>query len=192
MTLPAATSPPVHRGAEELFRKHGRFVADFAARLGVRSQEIDDVVQEVFLVAHRRGGYVDGPATPTSWLAQITLLTVRTRRRTERRRPSSAEAHDMDTIEAHGASPHEAMAAAQAMERVQQALDAIDLDHRAVFILFEIEQESCHAIAASLGVPIGTVYSRLHAARRRFEEAHDRLGKIEASRLTARAVERIG
>jgi RNA polymerase sigma-70 factor (ECF subfamily) len=46
----------------------------------------------------------------------------------------------------------------------------MDAGHRAVFILFELEGESCESIAAGLEVPIGTVYSRLHAARRAFRE----------------------
>ena len=44
-----------------------------------------------------------------------------------------------------------------------------------VFILFELEGESCDSIAAGLGIPIGTVYSRLHKARKLFMEVHSRL-----------------
>nr|WP_276603309.1 sigma factor-like helix-turn-helix DNA-binding protein [Nannocystis pusilla] len=61
------------------------------------------------------------------------------------------------------------------MRRVQQALDTLEEGKRAVFILFELEGESCEAIAAGLGIPIGTVYSRLHKARKLFMEAHARL-----------------
>jgi RNA polymerase sigma-70 factor (ECF subfamily) len=167
--------------AEALFRSHSRFVADFAHRLGVPRTELDDVVQEVFLTAHRRGGYRDGVASPTSWLGQITLFAARTRRRTERRRPSGEEELDPDATASAGADAFESIAAAQALARVQRALDALDLDTRAVFILYELEEEPCDAIAASLGVPVGTIYSRLHTARRKFQEAHDRIEKIEAA-----------
>ena len=178
---------PADRGAEALFRSHSRFVADFAYRLGVQRQELDDVVQEVFLAAHRQGGYMSGAASPTSWLGQMTLLAVKGRRRTARRRPEGGEELDSETMAATGAGPFEALASAQALGRVQRALEALDLDARTVFILFEIEEEPCDAIAASLGVPVGTVYSRLHGARRRFQEAYDRIGRIEAAAAARRA-----
>jgi RNA polymerase sigma-70 factor (ECF subfamily) len=50
-------------------------------------------------------------------------------------------------------------------------LDALDLDKRAVFVMFEIEGMGCEEIASVLGIPVGTVYSRLHVARRDFEKA---------------------
>jgi len=55
---------------------------------------------------------------------------------------------------------------------VQRALDTLDLEHCAAFVLYEFAGESCEAIAASLSIPVGTVYSRLHHARRRFEQAY--------------------
>ncbi len=185
-SYPAVTPLAVHSqaartSAEALFRSHSRFVADFAYRLGVPKQELDDVVQEVFLTAHRRGGYLEGAASPTSWLGQITLLAARTRRRAERRRPSGGEELDPETIATGASGPDESIASAQALGRVQRALESLDLDSRAVFILYELEEEPCDAIAASLGVPVGTIYSRLHAARRKFQEAYDRLARIEAA-----------
>jgi RNA polymerase sigma-70 factor, ECF subfamily len=183
-------SPARGSSAEALFRSHSRFVADFAHRLGVQKQELDDVVQEVFLTAHRRGGYLDGAASPTSWLGQITLLAVRTRRRTERRRPTGGDELDPESIANDAVGPHESMASAQALGRVQRALDTLDLDSRAVFILYELEEEPCDAIAASLGVPVGTIYSRLHAARRKFQEAHDRIERVEAAASARRVAGR--
>ena len=59
--------------------------------------------------------------------------------------------------------------------RNQQGLDTLTPEKRTVFILYELEGESCDAIAAGLGIPVGTVYSRLHSARRDFARAHDRL-----------------
>lgn len=182
--------PRAETSAEALFRSHSRFVADFAYRLGIQKQELDDVVQEVFLTAHRRGGYIDGAASPTSWLGQITLLAVRTRRRTERRRPSGGEELDPETIATVEAGPFESIASAQSLGRVQRALDTLDLDSRAVFVLYELEEEPCDAIAASLGVPVGTIYSRLHGARRKFQEAYDRIERIEAAASARRVTRR--
>jgi RNA polymerase sigma-70 factor (ECF subfamily) len=181
--LPREAGPRI--GAEELFRRHAPFVAGFLAKLGVRPQEIEDVVQEVFLVAHRRGGYAEGSARPTTWLAEIALLVVKTRRRTARRRPEEPGEVDAGESAVAPSGPFEAVERAEARARVERALAALDLDHRAVFVLFELDGEPCDAIAASLGVPVGTVYSRLHKARQRFRDAYERLGRDPSPR-TAR------
>lgn len=172
-------------GAEALFRRHAGFVAGFLARLGCSMQEVDDLVQEVFLTAHRRGGYVPGPARPTTWLAEIAMRVASTARRTRRRRPAEPDDGAIDAV-AGSASPFDDAANAEALARVQLALDALDLDRRAIFVLFELEGESCDAIAAALGVPVGTVYSRLHAARQEFRAAYERLA---APRTTPRRAE---
>jgi len=172
---------PAGLSAAALFRLHCTFVAGFLVRLGVEAQDVDDLVQEVFLIAHRQGGYVLGPARPTTWLAEIALRVASVARRSRRRsRVSPDEATVASTAE-QGAGPFEAAAASQALGRVQRALDTLDLDRRAVFVLFELEGESCDVIAAGLGIPVSTVYSRLHAARQAFRTAYDRENRVEAS-----------
>jgi RNA polymerase sigma-70 factor (ECF subfamily) len=162
-------------GAGVLFRRHAAFVANFLVRLGVDRSEVDDVVQDVFIVAHRRGGYRPGPARPTTWLADIALRVNANRRRGQRRSPVSADMRPVEHAIDPASSPGEALQLRQSLDRVQSALDAIDEDKRVVFILFELDGESCDSIAAGLGVPIGTVYSRLHGARKQFAKAHARL-----------------
>ncbi len=70
------------------------------------------------------------------------------------------------------ATPTERVETRQALGRVQQALDTLTVEKRAVFVLYELEGQSCDAIATALGIPVGTVYSRLHSARREFSKAH--------------------
>jgi RNA polymerase sigma-70 factor, ECF subfamily len=161
----------------DLFRAHAAFVANFLVRLGVLHQELDDAVQEVFLIAHRRGGYVEGPARPTTWLAEIALRVASGVRRARRRRLPDEPGEEHHA----GPTPFEALAAAEALGHVQRALDALPLEQRAVFILFEIEGESCVSIARGLDIPVGTVYSRLHAARRDFQRAYERQGAAAPS-----------
>ncbi len=160
-------------GAEALFRAHALYVVRLLARLGAPPAEIDDLVQEVFLTAHRRGGFVPDQAKPTTWLAEIAVRVVSTARRTRRRRPTEADEAAIERATAPGTGPFEAAATAEALGRVNRALEALDLDHRAVFVLFELDGESCDAIAAGLGVPVGTVYSRLHTARRAVRRANE-------------------
>lgn len=177
---------PRHHDAAALFRDHAAFVANFLHRLGAGPSEIDDLVQEVFLVAHRRGGFIeDGRARPTTWLAEIAIRVASVARRRQRR---SREHPDQATIadaSSREIDPARAAETNEALDRVQAALDCLDAERRAIFILFELEGEPCQAIAAAFQIPIGTVYSRLHKARKQFKEAHARL--IERERRPLRS-----
>ena len=176
--------PPRHHDAASLFRQHAGFVANFLHRLGVGPTELDDLVQEVVLVSHRRGGFVeDGRARPTTWLAEISIRVASVSRRSRRR---SREQPDQDTVldaQSREIDPSRSLENQQALDRVQAALDSLDPERRAIFILFELEGESCAAIAAGFGIPVGTVYSRLHKARKQFKEAHTRLQDRERKPL---------
>lgn len=159
--------------AEALYRAHARFVATFARRLGIAEADVEDVVQEVFIVAHRKGGYEPGAATPRSWLGAITLRVASQARRTRRRRREASTPDALTGMPDPGRGPHHTAEVHESLARVQAALDTLDLGHRAVFVMFEIEGERCDDIAGALGVPTGTVYSRLHKARARFRAAYD-------------------
>lgn len=161
--------------AEQLFRAHAPFVASFVFRLGVERESVDDVVQEVFLTAHRRGGFEEGPARPTTWLAEIALRVVSTHRRSDRRRRVRPDEDALGAAVSDADRPDETAERRSALRIVERALGALDVDKRAVFILFEIEGATTEDIAAGLGIPLGTVYSRLHAARKEFQKAYERL-----------------
>jgi RNA polymerase sigma-70 factor (ECF subfamily) len=169
------TATDVRIGAEALFRAHAGFVAAFIRRLGIQPGDADDLVQEVFLVAHRKGGYVPGPGQPRTWLAAIALRVARSAHRARSRQRETLEASALDAIAAPGGDPEAALQVHESLARVQQALDTLDLEHCAAFVLYEIEGEPCEAIAAAFEVPIGTIYSRLHHARRRFVDAYSTL-----------------
>jgi len=160
---------------EKLFKKHASFIASFLHRLGVHDADIDDVVQEVFMVVHKKGGYVPGPAQPRSWLAAIALLVAKASRRRQGKRREAYDETLLTSLQAEGKTPDQALQIARSMQRVQTALDTLDLSHRAVFILYELEGESCQAISESLQIPLGTIYSRLHIARKRFSKAYTKL-----------------
>lgn len=162
-----------------LFRRHARFVASFLFRQGARSPDLEDLVQEVFLAAHRKGGYRHGAASPTTFLAQLALEANLKRRR--QRVPAS---HQLaDTVSEPPPDPAQALAAKDAARKLQRALDAIVPEQRAVFVLFELEGESCEAIAAGLELPLGTVHSRLHSARKAFQDGVTRLESTQLARF---------
>lgn len=169
-TLPPTSEDAEVVGADQLFREHFAYVAAFLRRLGIAEASIDDAVQEVFLVAHTRGGYRPGPASARTWLGAITIRVAANARRSLKRR---RETQDDRVLERHPASVAPDMLAEQRQELAQavKVLRKMSESHRQVFLLFALTNNSCDDIARLMGVPTGTVYSRLHAARSSFSEA---------------------
>lgn len=154
---------------------HASFVWCSLQRLGVRAPDLDDVFQEVFLVVHRRLHTFDGSSLLTTWLFGVCLrVAAAHRRRAWFRRETPTEKFP-DIEEASSRRPDELLEARQARALVERALDKMDLEKRAVFVMFEIDELPSEEIAATLGVPIGTVWSRLHTARKQFHSALTRL-----------------
>jgi RNA polymerase sigma-70 factor (ECF subfamily) len=155
--------------SEELFKRHAQFVARFLIRMGVRDNDLDDLIQDVFLVAHRNGGYRPGSASPTTYLASIAI-----RARAAHRRKQKSRTWLESNPNAVGRASGEEQDALETMVRqvdaacFEEALDTLDPDKRAVFVLVEVEGESCVSVSAGLNIPLNTVYSRLRAARERF------------------------
>ncbi|MBL4684588.1 MAG: RNA polymerase sigma factor [Nannocystaceae bacterium] len=169
------TTPSDHLDADRLYRAHAEFVGRFLLRLGANGQDVQDLLQEVFLVAHRRGGFIPGRAKPTTWLAEISFRVLSDRRKKIRRKLEDADTEAVAVAPSQRSTPSHDAEQRQALARVQQALDLLTPEKRAVFVLFELEGESCEAIANGLGIPVGTVYSRLHSARKDFTKVHARI-----------------
>ncbi len=168
-------------GAAALYREHAGFVAGLLRRLGARNELIPDLVQEVFLVVHRRGGFVPNRARPTTWLGEIAVRILSSRRRHERRRPEDSASPTIEVRSGEAMlSPVRLAESNLALARVQKALESLCSKDQMVLVLFELEQHSCSEISRMLEVPIGTVYSRLHTARRRLLAAYDRRPRTAA------------
>ena len=145
---------------------HDRYV-DFVwanlHRMGVRSADVPDMLQEVFVVVHRRLHTFDGSAKMSTWLFGIcTRVAASHRRRAHVRRE-----HPVEDVKqgGHHDTPEAAAIARDQASLLQSLLDTLDPDKRAVLVMFEIEELTCAEVARELGVPVGTVYSRLHHAR---------------------------
>jgi RNA polymerase sigma-70 factor (ECF subfamily) len=162
--------------------RHAEFVWLSLQRLGVRDEDVEDLLQEVFLVVHQRLNSFDGSARMTTWLFGICMRVVAAyRRRAFRRREQLAaqvpeRATDLDR------NPEEAAIAQQGRHRLRAILDAMDLEKRAIFVMYELDELPCDAIAEMLGIPVGTVHSRLHAARKAFQLALARQEARDARR----------
>jgi RNA polymerase sigma-70 factor (ECF subfamily) len=168
-TLTKATALPLD--IEAVYRTHRGAVARWAARLAGPGLEAEDVVQEVFLIAQRKLAGFRGEASPARWLYRITERVVCHRRRRERWRrwlggSLDAAAH----VPAQTPTPLESLQGRRATAVFYSALDGMSENHRAAFILFELEELSGQEIAALKGVPVATVWVWLHRARARFLE----------------------
>ena len=141
------------------------------------------------MVAHRKGGYTPGAGQPRTWLGAIAVRVASSGRRARGRRREDRDDASLEAKPSDARDPSETLEIRKSLERVQQALDSLDLEHRAAFVLYEIEGEACEAIASSFGVPVGTIYSRLHHARRRFLDAYAALTRDDPTAMRPRFAE---
>jgi len=160
---------------------HADFVWCSLQRLGVRSADLDDVSQEVFIVVHKRLHTFDGSSKLTTWLFGICVRVAAAHRRRAwcRREAPAAELPDAEAPPSD--RPDALYAARQARATLGRVLDAMDLEKRAVFVMFEIDALPSETIASILGVPVGTVWSRLSAARKQFQAKLARLSPQKGS-----------
>jgi RNA polymerase sigma-70 factor (ECF subfamily) len=172
------TALPLSGATPDLLEVHGEHV-DYVwrslQRLGVREPDLEDALQEVFVVVHRRLHTFDPSAQMTTWLFGIALRVAAAYHRRAHRRHERLEAEPALEQQSVADDPEQQIASRQARERVLAILDAMDLEKRVVFVMFELEELSAPEIAEQLGIPLGTVYSRLDAARRDFASSVKRL-----------------
>ena len=159
-----------------VYEEHFPFVWRNARRLGIPESHLDDVVQEVFLVVHRKLDEFEGRSSVRTWLFGIVLRTVRDHWRAVRRKPAELgpQAGDIDVETVHepeDRGPHAAAAQAEAVRRLHALLDTLGQEKREIFVLAELEQLSVVEIAELLEVNLNTAYARLRAARAEFEGA---------------------
>jgi RNA polymerase sigma-70 factor (ECF subfamily) len=157
--------PTVHR-------LHGEFVWLSLQRLGAPPSGVDDLFQEVFLVVHRQLGTFEGRSKLTTWLFAICVRVVSAHRRRARVRRETQL--DDAELPADQVSPEVLLQQGEMRAHLESVLDGMEPTRRATFVMFEIEGLSCEEIAEVSDVPVGTVYSRLHAARKDFVKSMNR------------------
>jgi RNA polymerase sigma-70 factor (ECF subfamily) len=172
---------------DRLYEEYCDFVWRSACRLGVDGIDADDLVQEVFFVAHRRLQEFEGRASAKTWLFGILhhVLQHHFRSHARKHRHLSAGPHlDPDRLpDVHAAGPAESAEQSEALRILDHLLGQIDEQRRVVFVLAEIEQMTAGEIAEAVGINVNTVYSRLRVARQEFESALRRHRDGEARRM---------
>ncbi len=153
------------RALERLVRDHHAFVWRSAQRLGAPAADLEDVVQEVFIIASNK---LETIRHERGFLFQTCVYAVgHVRRRVQRR----YEVVDDERVQAEvdaSPTPEQILEGAQARAVLQTILDTMPDELRAVFVLFELERLTIPEIAEMIGAPQGTVASRLRRAREMF------------------------
>ena len=166
---------------ERLVADHQRMVYQLGRNLLGDPQEALDLCQEVFLRVFQMLHQFRGQSTLRTWIYRIALNQASNRLRWWRRRHKSQQVSLEDAPQGdlpeqrHSSMPDRVLQQREVAGRVWRALDGLPFDQRAVIVLREIDGLSYEEIAASLGVAVGTVKSRLARAR---EELRQALGAV--------------
>jgi RNA polymerase sigma-70 factor (ECF subfamily) len=164
---------------EQVFREHSAFVMRTARRLGVSAGDLDDVAQEVFMVIHRKLPDFD-PTTPLrAWLFGIVRNAACDYRKKAYRKREVAGVYEV--CESPSPDQEAILEIEEARRILDRAMDGLDEEKRAVFVLYQLENIPMKEVALAVGCPLQTAYSRLAAAREKVEAYVNRCCKTPGS-----------
>jgi RNA polymerase sigma-70 factor (ECF subfamily) len=165
---------------EEVVREHSARVYRLAYRLSGNQQDAEDLTQETFVRVFRSLAEYT-PGTFEGWLHRITTNLFLDLVRRRQRIRFDALPEDTERLPGRERSPEQVYADLHLDPDVQSALDALSPDFRAAVVLCDIEGLSYEEIAATLGIKLGTVRSRIHRGRLQLREALSHRAPREAA-----------
>lgn len=149
-----------------LYEKHLGYVCFLLRKWGVAERNLEDAAHDAFVVVHRRLGECGQDLAERPWLAAIAFkVAAAWRRRAFQRQDLGTEVPD---IPDERPNAEHVAAQREASAQLVEVLELMDEEKRMVFVLHELEGHAVPAIAAALGVPTNTAYSRLRLARSQF------------------------
>jgi RNA polymerase sigma-70 factor (ECF subfamily) len=145
-----------------VFREHAGFVATVAFKLLGRDEEVDDIVQDVFVIALRGLDGLRDPAAVRPWLAAVTVRLVHRRLRARRLRRwcGLEDAPEYETLQAPGATPEDRALLA----RIYEILDQLPVDQRVAWCLRFVHGYRLDFVAEACGCSLATAKRRIGAA----------------------------
>ena len=163
---------------DAVYAEHAPFISRVLVRLVGDGPHVDDLLQETFLVAYRKRATFDGRSAVRTWLYGIAARLAMRHRRSLGRwlRALGGLSEQPERV---AADPADDLERARAAAAVHAVLDKLPFKQREVFVLYELEELEGAQIAEIVGIPVNTVWTRLHHARKRFEELMRR--RIERS-----------
>ena len=160
----------------EAYDLHHGHVRAFARRLVGDLASAEDVVQETFVALPGAIRRFRGDAPLRTFLLGVAVNHARHHVRAAARRRAAMDRLQGEIPHATGTSPEEDAAGAQLARALARALDELSLDHRAAFVLCEVEERSSVEVAAVLGIPEATVRTRLLHAKKKLRAWFERRG----------------
>ena len=154
---------------DEIARDHAAFMYSVAYRLTGNQADAGDVVQEA-LIRVKRGLERYSPGSLHGWLARIVTNVFLDETRRRKRRPQTRLPDDPDRVIEGGPAADEALAMVSLPDHIQDALAGLSEEFRQAVVLCDVAGLSYAEIAALVGVPVGTVRSRVHRGRMRLRE----------------------
>ena len=156
---------------DTVYSQHVGFVWRVLRGMGVPDAGIEDAVQDVFVVVHRRLHEFDGRHAVRTWLFAIAYRVAADHRRRLRRAHAHAHEPLAERLRDRAPSPADAAERNESLRLLDELLDGMSDDKRAVLVLAELEGMTAPEIAQITGVGINTVYTRLRRARIELTEA---------------------
>lgn len=164
--------PPLEPRVEDVYNEHVAMVWRGLRRLGVAEANIEDAVQDVFLVVHRRLSAFEGRSEMKTWLYGIAVRVAKDHRRSQTRQAHKEERlAQFSTLDpSGGASPVEAVEQREANQALHSILAQMDDEQREVLVLVDMEELPMREAADALRLNVRTCQRRLRTARAVFEE----------------------
>lgn len=154
----------------QLFDRHHLTVRRFLARLQVPAGDLDDLVQLTFLQLPRASQRFDPTRPVKAWLLGLATIVVKRHRRSLGRLARKIAALAREPERRGPATPAELAADSEAGRCAQRALASLSPKKREVFVMVVMEELPGESVAQTLGIPVGTVWTRLHHARRELRQ----------------------
>lgn len=166
---PIPAGPSLVGDIAAIYAAHAGFVWRVLRGMGIAQAQIEDAVQDVFIVVHRRYAEFDHRSKLQTWLFAICYRVAQTHRRRQASARVLVSADDQLSVQTR--SPAEQAEQHEELRLLFTLLDRLDEAKRMVLLLAEVEGMTAPEISETLGLPLNTVYSRLRRARAEFSQA---------------------
>jgi RNA polymerase sigma-70 factor (ECF subfamily) len=166
---------PAEFDFDRVYDEQFEFVWRSLRLLGVPPEGLEDACQDCFTVVSRQLGSFEGRSALRTWLFAIVQRVAANHRRTVRRKLQPLEPLE-DGFESEAPNAHAQVEAVEVVEVIQRFCDGLHGDVRAVFVLALLEGLPAPEVAQAVGIPVNTVYSRVHKLRDGLRRALSRRG----------------
>ena len=149
-----------------LFARYRADVYRWIHNRGISAQDSDDLVQLTFIDVPHAARSFDGRASARGWLLGLAAMVVRRHRTSAGRYATKLAALTREPQRVDNPTPDALFEAREGTERVRRALERLPSKKRDAYSMAVLESASGEQIAHALGIPVATVWTRLHHARR--------------------------